>query len=909
MVLAGRQDMQLRDRTVLGVLLVRDGVVPVGAIVDALWGDRAPESARKVVQGSVMRLRRLLGSSSIATVGDGYRLDIADAEVDVWLLEGLVAEARAALADGYGERAARILAEALALWRGDPLPELDGWPPARAEATRLVALRESAEELTVEALLAAGHADEAAAAAASLADAAPYREPLWVAWARALYAAGRQADALNVLGRLRAALSDDLGIDPAPQTAELEVAILRQDPDLEVPLAATAGAECPWPGLLSYEAGQILFARGPEVESAARRLADSRVLVVVGGSGVGKSSFARAGLASALGATVVTPGSQPATCLDGVTTPDLVVDQAEELVTQCDDPRERAELVGRLVSWPGRVVVVVRTDLLDEFASYNGFAGLLQRGLFVLRPLDEQGLRTVIEGPAKEAGLRLEPGLTELLLAECHDQPGALPLLSHVLGEIWQRAEGNLLSVRGYRSCGGIRGALASSAERIHDDLDDDGRRAMRSLFRRLVALDDRDPVRLRVPRSDVVGAHADLVERLLRARLLSSASDGSLQLAHEALARHWPRLVDWLAEDASGQRLLRHLGAEAHEWERAGRPADGLYRGMRLEAAVGWAAAHEDELTPLESAFLARSREEAEGELIRVRHTNRRLRVALGAAVGLLVVASVGIGMAVHQTGQAEAARDAARAARDVSEGLRLGELAQAQDNPSVAFGLAAEALAVDDSEATRTRVLDTFANFEALLSTGSPPPVPWPDDARRLRSPDGRFVAVADNTAVELRAAGTQRRLFRLVTLTEQPTALAFSPDGSMLAAGMSQPGFAATGTTMVWDTATGVEVGRYDSGDGSVTAHVFAADGSSVWADGDDGVHRWDLTRSRVVVRTQEGRPTIYRNGTDVLSLWDESVDPWVDRACTLAGRSLTPTEWRRDVGDRPYAPSCG
>jgi hypothetical protein len=213
---------------------------------------------------------------------------------------------------------------------------------------------------------------------------------------------------------------------------------------------------------------------------------------------------------------------------------------------------------------------------------------------------------------------------------------------------------------------------------------------------------------------------------------------------------------------------------------------------------------------------------------------------------------------------------------------------------------------LATADSPIVRARALQTFGNFADLLSTGIPPEAPWPENASVARSPDGRTTATAYAAAVQLAVDDVPTH--RLVTPTDHPTALAFSPDGRYLAAGMSELGFPLAGSTIVWDVETGTEVARFDSGEGAVQAHVWAPDGTSVWSLGDDGVHHWDLTRSHALARTGDGDPVMFRAGDTVLAVGDPSTQPWIDYACALAGRPLTPVEWREYAGDRPYAPTC-
>ena len=702
MVVRGAADLQLRDRTVLGVLVVRAGTaVTTDELGDALWGDGPPASYRKIIQSSVVRLRRRLGPEAISTTSGGYRLDLGRDEVDAHCFAAKIASARSLLDDGYAARAMFQVGEALALWRGAPLPELEDWPPAEAEARRL----------------------------------------------RVLYAAERQADALTALTRLREMLRDEIGVDPSPDLVALELAILKQDSALAVLPGVRPGSKCPWPGLLAYEVtdADAFFGRDREIAECLARLERQGVLVVVGASGCGKSSMVRAGLVPRLSGSqrlvqVVAPGPHPLAALTGVPSDAvLIVDQAEEAVTQCLDDEERSAFFDRIAARAAPVVVVARADRLDDLTRYGGFAMLLERGLFVVPPMDELGRRAVIERPAALAQVQLEPGLTEVLIRDCGDEPGALPLLSHALAETWRNVEGNTLTVASYRSCGGMQGAIATTAEHVYRELDPSQQRMMRLLFLRLVGNAGGDVVRMRAARASV--PDDGLVERLLTARLLSVTDDGDLQLAHEALVRHWPRLGDWLSEDHSGQRILHHLSAEAREWESQGRPDGSLYRGLRLEGALAWIAEHEDGATTLERQFVEASRVAVEGELARAqlraeqthvllvgqRRRNRQLRLTLAVAAVLLVGTAIAAVMAVHQRSEAQRANDAATAARDVSEASRIGTLAESADEPSVAFSLAAEALTMDDSEPSRISALNAFGHFASLIAaTENPGPAP---------------------------------------------------------------------------------------------------------------------------------------------------------------------------------------
>ena len=211
------------------------------------------------------------------------------------------------------------------------------------------------------------------------------------------------------------------------------------------------------------------------------------MLVVTGPSGCGKSSLVRAGLIPALdraghAVVVFVPGSDPEAAMTNALAsstaadPVLVVDQFEELFTVDDDVATRARsLCARLAAYAtatAPVVVTVRADHVAALAVDDGFAALAERGLHLVKPLTGDSLRQAIEGPAGgRPGCVSKPGLVDLLVRDCEGEPGALPLLSHALAETWQRRDGRVLTVEGYRATGEIRGAVARSADRLYESL------------------------------------------------------------------------------------------------------------------------------------------------------------------------------------------------------------------------------------------------------------------------------------------------------------------------------------------------------------------------------------------------------------------------------------------------------
>ena len=190
-----------QDRAVLSALCVQTGqAVPAEALADAVWGQAPPTSWGEVVQGSVMRLQRAVGSAAIETTAGGYRIVLTEGQLDTVEFERLVARGRSFLATNEPQRAATHFEQGLALWRGPPFPALADWDRARSEGARLLDVRRAVEEDLVEALLAAGRAVDAGAMARPLVA----REPIRTArapLATALYRTGRQGEALEVLRR------------------------------------------------------------------------------------------------------------------------------------------------------------------------------------------------------------------------------------------------------------------------------------------------------------------------------------------------------------------------------------------------------------------------------------------------------------------------------------------------------------------------------------------------------------------------------------------------------------------------------------------------------------------------------------------------------------------------------------
>jgi DNA-binding SARP family transcriptional activator/tetratricopeptide (TPR) repeat protein len=228
--------LSAKQRVVLAVLLLNaNGVVPVEALIDALWDDAPPSSARVTLQGYVSRLRQNLGVEAgqrIVTRSPGYLMVVGDGELDLDRFIRLCEEARSAADGGDWRGAAGLLREALALWQGDPLEDVPAEAVQRTEVPRLAELRMRAVESQVEADLRLGRHAELVAELRRLAGGEPLREGLHGHLMLALYRCGRQAEALEVFRGIDRRLRGELGIAPGPELQRLHQRILAAEPSL-----------------------------------------------------------------------------------------------------------------------------------------------------------------------------------------------------------------------------------------------------------------------------------------------------------------------------------------------------------------------------------------------------------------------------------------------------------------------------------------------------------------------------------------------------------------------------------------------------------------------------------------------------------------------------------------------------
>jgi WD40 repeat protein/class 3 adenylate cyclase len=645
--------------------------------------------------------------------------------------------------------------------------------------------------------------------------------------------------------------------------------------DAARPVREAIGGVCPYKGLLAFEPedSDVFFGREETVGLLLGRLLARRFVVVVGASGSGKSSVVRAGVAATIRrgevpgsdswrSIILTPGEHPLAVLpaevdhaDATDRVVLVVDQMEELFTACRDPSEREQFVDGLLDavehGDGGVLVAcaLRADFFGHCAAIPRLASALSDASVLLGVMTGRELQRAIEGPAEVAGLRLETGLVDVMLRDLAHEPGSLPLLSHALLETWRRRSGRTLTLHGYKESGGVRGAIAKTAEAVWADALTERRRPVaRRIFLRLTELGEgTEDTRRRVTRAELVsGIDAEATDEvlgLLVDRRLVTADDTTVQVAHEALIREWPRLRAWLDEDREGLRAHRHLTHAAEDWAALGRAPSELYRGPRLAATREWLGRDDAvQLNELEAAFLDASEAREQAERRAQERGTRRLRTLFAAAVLLLVVALVGGLVAITQ-------RNRAKRQATVADSQRLAIQARAlvDGHLDLALLLAVEARKLDDSVAAR-------GALEAVLSRGSRLErfVPLGASTASTLSPDGRRLAIShpDGT-VTVRDLTSGRVLTRFAASATGAHMLAFSADGRTLAVSQDD------GTVELRDLNTGTSGVPLSGRAGGYFPLAFSPDGRQLaGADSQGEVVMWALT-SPVRAATALGR----------------------------------------------------
>ena len=685
------------------------------------------------------------------------------------------------------------------------------------------------------------------------------------------------------LTTLKALFLPALHLEDAPELSARLVALAESARQEDTPAPGIA----PYKGLFFFDEpdADLFFGR----ESLTTRLADRvknlavqdgpRFLAVVGASGVGKSSLVRAGLAVTLkqagwDVRVCTPTAEPLKSLEAqlastqaTTKPGrglILVDQFEETFTLCRDETARAAFIDQLLALaqaPGgrtSIAIALRADFYSHCAQYPRLRQAVAAQQEYIGQMTIEELRQAIEEPARRGGWQFETGLVDVLLQDVgaqgssEPQPGALPLLSHVLLATWERRRGRTFTFDGYQASGAVRGAIAETAEGVYtDQLNESQQQLARGVFLRLTELGEgTEDTRRRVALNELVQQTAEapqlraVLNTLAEARLITLNED-TAEVAHEALIREWQRLHEWLSQDREGLRLHRHLTESAHEWETYGRDTGAVYRGAQLAQALEWAETNAERLNESERAFLAAGlAQEQQESLERESQRQRELEAARRLAEE----------QERRADEQAQTAQQLTRRAVVLAGALVL---AVSLAGAALFFGRQAATRANEaQAEQQTASARELSASAISNLSVDPQRSLLLSRQAVKTSRQNGRPVLVEAEDALH-RSVQSSRELATWRGQTASLWSVALSRDGVRLAA------VGIDGTATVWNVATGqvmMTLPTQVTDNLNGTGAVFSADGTQLLTvSGDNTATLWDVSDGEEV-RTLKGHHAV-------------------------------------------------
>ncbi|WP_194908954.1 nSTAND1 domain-containing NTPase [Catenulispora rubra] len=552
----------------------------------------------------------------------------------------------------------------------------------------------------------------------------------------------------------------------------------------------------------------------------------------------------------------------------------LIVDQFEQLFTQCHDEDQRVAFLTALEAAAGcgsdagnraaaLVVLVVRADFEARCAAYPLLTNVVQ-DRYLLTAMTERQLRMAITEPAKELGSDVDDELVRQLLEEIRGQApgrdpmgpgrgiaapaGILPMLSYALDTAWRTRAQNKLMMADYDRTGGIERAVATSADEAYNELTPAQQATARTVFLRLTATSpDGTTTADRVPRAELLGGKDTMkardVEAVLEAfagkRLLTLSAE-SVEISHEVLFRAWPQLYEGWLFDTQADRIIRsRMRTAAGEWVRHSRDPSYLYAGSLLKNALDTTdrigPARQPELSSVEQEFLHAST-----------RARRRIRASRRGGLAALLALTLGLAVATAAAYQASrtatAQRDTAARQRNAAIASQLDTESQTATDPTASKIESLAAWHIDPTPQTRYAMINaalrpipgSLANYMLTLPVN-----------QVAISPDGKMLATGSHDGtVRLWNVATAQPIGRPLINTNQYTLMAFSPDSQTLAV-------AGRDGIRVWNVATQQPMGQLDMPPDLPMSIAFSPDGKILATGNLDGtVGLWNFATRQAI-----------------------------------------------------------
>ncbi|AOX00430.1 hypothetical protein BJP34_14050 [Moorena producens PAL-8-15-08-1] len=592
----------------------------------------------------------------------------------------------------------------------------------------------------------------------------------------------------------------------------------------------------------------------------------------------------------------------------------LVVDQFEEAFTLCQDSSERQQffecLLGALPKTGDKLclVLTMRADFFGKCLEqdYSGLAQQIQEHGIAVMPMSPEELRQAIVKPAKQVELEIEPGLVKEILADVADAPGYLPLLQYTLTRLWQESTDNCLRLNTYVKLGGVMGTLRQRATEVYELLSEEKQAAVKHIFLALTQLGEgTEDTRRRVLKPNLVNQRYNeelidtVVQKLADEKLVVTTEMvgkgreakrvAVVDVAHEALIRHWSLLRSWISENRDGMRIARKIEAAAEEWKREGKPEEiaFLLSGAKLINAEDYLAKNlcQGQLNSDAQELLKisqkvrdsiidkqkqRQQEEKQRQKKLLEESEARRKADVKARqlaeenqkqlklllilviVGGIIAAFFGLKFrkqAINSNLLAQAANikyslSVKPTTKELIQAIEATAQIKDYQKSLQAKVIYLEPKVINEVHYSLLTALDKVRERNLLQGYTA-------DVTEIAFSPDGKqIISGSDDGTVRLWNTETGQLIHTLEGHTDDVNGIAFSPDGKQILSGSYDD------TLRLWDTETGQLIHTLEGHTSSVTEIAFSRDGKQILSGSfDNTVRLWD-TASGQLIHTLEG-----------------------------------------------------